>query len=184
MILRVCTGSLAAAHKGHSRARHFGAIFTFLVQICFACGAQQAVHDLLASLHLGGGRCSNLGASARYARARIELFALPKGTILLGFGCAGAEHSKECGAPCCSHRRCSRRHLQCLPAARVPLYYARLGPVHGLCLAHFCVWLCSVWWLVLIGDCCHLSVCVCPMVKNMAKLSDVPAGLSALETIL
>ena len=66
----------------------------------------------------------------------------------------------------------------------MPLYYARLGPVHGLCLAHFCVWLCSVWWLVLIGDCCHLSVCLCPMVENMAKLSDVPAGLSALETIL
>ena len=106
VILRVCTGSLAAAHKGHSRARHFGAIFTFLVQICFACGAQQAVHHLLASLHLGGGQCSNLGASARYARARIELFALPEGILLLGisatsgsFGSAGAEHSKACGAP-------------------------------------------------------------------------------------
>ena len=35
-------------------------------------------------LHLGGGLCNSLGASVRYARARIEFFASPEGTILLG----------------------------------------------------------------------------------------------------
>ena len=40
VILRLGTGSLAAARKGHFRARHFGAIFTFMVQIFFACGVQ------------------------------------------------------------------------------------------------------------------------------------------------
>ena len=41
--LRVCTGSLAAARKAHSRARHFGTTFTFLVQFFSACGAQHII---------------------------------------------------------------------------------------------------------------------------------------------
>jgi hypothetical protein len=43
VILRLGTGSLAAARKGHYRARHFGTTFTFLVQIFFACGAQHII---------------------------------------------------------------------------------------------------------------------------------------------
>ena len=38
---------------------------------------RRAAHHLHAMLHLGGGQCSSLGASARYARARIEFFASP-----------------------------------------------------------------------------------------------------------
>ena len=43
MILRLGTGSLAAARKGHSRARHVGTTFTFLVHMFLACGAQHII---------------------------------------------------------------------------------------------------------------------------------------------
>ena len=40
---------------------------------------------------------------------------------------------------CCSRRRCSRRHVQCLPVVRMLLHCALLrrcaSPVHGPCLA-------------------------------------------------
>jgi hypothetical protein len=165
VILRLDTGILAAARKGHSRARHFGTTFTFLVQKFPRL--RRAAHHLHAVLHLGGGQCSNLGASARYARARIQLFALPEGTILLGisatsgsFDSAGAEHSKACGALGCSHRRCSCRHLQCLPATRVPLHCALLGPVHGLCTALLRVAVLCVVAGALMPDRRLLSVCL------------------------
>ena len=48
---------------------------------------RRAAHHLHAVLLLGGGQCSSLGAlcaSVRNARARIECFASPEGTILLG----------------------------------------------------------------------------------------------------
>ena len=45
---------------------------------------RRAAHHLHTVLHLGGGQCSSLGASVRYARACIEFFASPKGTILFG----------------------------------------------------------------------------------------------------
>ena len=41
--MRLGTGSLAAARKGHSRARRFGTTFTFLVQIFLDCGAQHII---------------------------------------------------------------------------------------------------------------------------------------------
>jgi hypothetical protein len=58
-------------------------------------------------LHLGGGQCNSLGASVRYARARIEFFASPEGTILLGIsatsgsfgrGAQRGQHSKALSA--------------------------------------------------------------------------------------
>ena len=39
-ILHVCSGSLAATRKGHSRVRHFGTTFTSWCKIFFACGGQ------------------------------------------------------------------------------------------------------------------------------------------------
>ena len=40
-ILRVCSGSLAAARKGRSRACHFGTTFKSWCKIFFACGGHQ-----------------------------------------------------------------------------------------------------------------------------------------------
>ena len=92
MILHLDTGSLAAARKGHSRARHFGTTFTFLVQKFPRL--RRAAHHLHAVLLLGGGHCSSLGASTRNARARIKFFASPEGTILLGISAASGSFGR------------------------------------------------------------------------------------------
>jgi hypothetical protein len=167
VILLLCTESLAAAHKGHSRARHFGAIFTFLVQIFFACSAQHIIFTQCFIWEVG------IAAASMEARVMRVLpsnaFASPTGTVLLGisaasgsFGSAGAEHSKA---------HVERRAALIVAALAAICSAFRLlvcrCTVHywPLCMdraRHFCVWLCSVWWLVLIGDCYHLSVCLCP----------------------
>ena len=41
VILHVCSGSLAATRKGHSRARHFGTAFRSWCKIYVACGGHQ-----------------------------------------------------------------------------------------------------------------------------------------------
>ena len=145
MILRLGTGSLAAARKGHSRARHFGTTFTFLVQIFLACGAQ---HNICTQCFIW-----EVGSAAASVQARVTrvlascAFESPDGTILLGisaasssFGAFSSSHARlrHC-CHCCSRRRCSRRHVQCLPVVRMLLHCALLrrcaSPVHGPCLA-------------------------------------------------
>lgn len=154
MILRVCTGSLAAARKGHSRARRFGTTFTFLVQ--FSSPAARSASSMQRFIWEGCSGCSSLGASARHACACIVRIKSLAGTMLLGilaasgsFGAFSCMTGLHCRAVPLSRRRCPRRHVQCLPAARVPLHCALLepcaSPVHGPCPALLRHWLCSVW---------------------------------------
>jgi hypothetical protein len=136
----LCRGSLAAARKGHSRARHFGTTFTFLVQIFLACGAQ---HNICTQCFIW-----EVGSAAASVQARVTrvlascAFESPDGTILLGisaasssFGAFSSSHARlrHC-CHCCSRRRCSRRHVQCLPVVRMLLHCALLrrcaSPVH------------------------------------------------------
>ena len=88
MILRLGTGSLAAARKGHSRARHFGTTFTFLVQIFLACDAQ---HNICTQCFIW-----EVGSAAASVQARVTrvlascAFESPDGTILLGISAASS----------------------------------------------------------------------------------------------
>ena len=82
VILRVCTGSLAAARKGHSRARRFGTTFTFLVQ--FSSPAARSASSMQRFIWEGCSGCSSLGASARHACACIVRIESLAGTMLLG----------------------------------------------------------------------------------------------------
>ena len=118
VILRLGTGSLAAARKGHSRARHVGTTFTFLgIKLL---RLRRAAHHLHAVLLLGGGQCSSLGASVRNARARIECSASPEGTILLGISATSGNCGRGARRGALQGRERHRRSL----LAPLPLWAA------------------------------------------------------------
>ena len=151
MILRVCTGSLAAARKGHSRARRFGTTFTFLVQ--FSSPAARSASSMQRFIWEGCSGCSSLGASARHACACIVRIESLAGTMLLGIlaasGSFGAFLCMTGPLPCSAAlvvaalaAMCSAfRLLVCRCTARC------WGPVLALCMdraRHFCVTGCAL----------------------------------------
>ena len=73
-------------------------------------------------------------------RARLSRPTAPSSSASRQVAALGPSHARlrHC-CHCCSRRRCSRRHVQCLPVVRMLLHCALLrrcvSPVHGPCLA-------------------------------------------------
>ena len=184
-ILRVCSGSLAATRKGHSRARHFGTTFRSWCKIFFACGGHQM--NFLSRLGPGSspGRAesqlaSELGELPLLGRRREVVQQLPwpsaaataTGPMLLAAGELQVCSWQAQRAPaqlCRRHGDSSRVAAEDNPAAAVPapslssvllLSVGRVSSVSGV-------------------QCTHtLSL------KNCVKCPIVVAGPGRPETIL
>ena len=89
-----------------------------------------------AAPHLHAAFIWEVGKPATSVQARVTRMLVSNaldslaGTILFGISVASSSfgaflvHDCATAAQCRSHRRCSRRHVQCLPAACVPLHRA------------------------------------------------------------
>ena len=123
IILRVCTGSFAAARKGQIIEPVILALLS-LSRSKFSSPAARSTPSAR-SVHLRDGQASSLDASARHARARIERTRVARRYHSLWhlggkqqLRCHSRARLRHCRAQCCSHRRCSRRHVPLHPRPR------------------------------------------------------------------
>jgi hypothetical protein len=148
VILHLGTGSLAATRKGHSRARHFGAIFTFLVQIFFACGTQHIISTQCFIWEVGIAAASMEACVMRVLPSNA--FVSPAGTILLGISAASSSFGRSMARRrdrlSCSHL-CSASRLPSSRCSHWPEHCALLVLCGLVCMER--AWKFAAFWILL-----------------------------------